>query len=220
VGLEYQVESGSWADPEPGPPCAARRPKFVDRPASRKQAGGVLIRDATAADWPAIWPFLHRIVAAGETYAYDRDMTEERAREIWMLALPGRTVVATDTDTDGTVLGSAKMNPNQMGPGAHVASASFMVDPEHGGRGVGRALGEHVLDWARAVGYRAMQFNAVVETNTRAVGLWRSLGFEIIGTVPEAFQHPVKGYVGLHVMHRRLWEPSEGNVLHGVDPQH
>jgi L-amino acid N-acyltransferase YncA len=162
----------------------------------------VLIRDATEQDWPAIWPFFHRIVAAGETYTYDRDMAEEAASALWMLDPPGRTVVALGSD--GAVLGSAKMNPNQGGPGSHVASASFMVDPAHGRQGVGRALGEHMLEWASGAGYRAVQFNAVVETNTRAVELWRSLGFEIVGTVPEAFHHPTQGYVGLHVMHRRL----------------
>jgi GNAT superfamily N-acetyltransferase len=162
----------------------------------------VLIRDATLPDWPAIWPFLHRIVAAGETYCYDRDLAEDQARAIWFVKPPGRTVVAVDVD--GAVLGTAKMYPNHGGPAAHVASASFMVDPEYAGQGVGRALGEHVLDWARAEGYRAMQFNAVVETNRGAVALWRSLGFEVLTTVPEAFQHPVHGYVGLHVMHRRL----------------
>jgi GNAT superfamily N-acetyltransferase len=96
------------------------------------------------------------------------------------------------------------MYANRPGPGSHVASASFMVDPRAAGRGVGRALGEEVLVWARASGFQAMQFNAVVETNTRAVALWRSLGFEIIGTVPEAFRHPTEGYVGLHVMYRHL----------------
>jgi ribosomal protein S18 acetylase RimI-like enzyme len=79
-----------------------------------------------------------------------------------------------------------------------------MVDPDHSGRGVGRVLGEHVLEAARADGYRAMQFNAVVESNASAVSLWRSLGFEVLGTVPEAYNHPTKGYVGLHIMHRRL----------------
>ncbi|CAM3908732.1 GNAT family N-acetyltransferase [Nocardiopsis gilva] len=96
------------------------------------------------------------------------------------------------------------MYPNQPGPGAHVASASFMVAPGRAGKGVGRALGTHVLDRARADGYRGMQFNAVVETNTRAVGLWRSLGFGIVGTVPGAFQHPEQGDVGLHIMYQRL----------------
>jgi GNAT superfamily N-acetyltransferase len=93
------------------------------------------------------------------------------------------------------------MYANRPGPGAHVASASFMVDPRHAGRGVGRALGEDALAWARAAGFRAMQFNAVVETNARAVGLWRSLGFEVLATVAEAFDHPVHGYVGLHLMY-------------------
>ena len=100
--------------------------------------------------------------------------------------------------------GTAKMNPNHMGPAAHVASASFMVAPDRYGQGIGRALGEHALAWAREEGYRAMQFNAVVETNTRAVALWRSLGFHVAGTLPQAFLHPAHGYVGLHVMYRLL----------------
>lgn len=160
------------------------------------------IRDARAGDWPAIWPILQGIVAAGETYTLPCDLDAETGRRIWLLGPPDRTVVAVDDD--GTVLGSAKMNRNHLGPASHIASASFIVAPEHSGRGVGRALGEHVLDWARAAGYRAMQFNAVVETNTRAIALWRSLGFEVVGTLPEGYRHPVHGYVGLHIMHRRL----------------
>ena len=160
------------------------------------------IRDATPGDWAAIWPFLRDIVAAGETYAYPRDLGEAPGRDLWMVEPPGRTVVAVGED--GTVLGTANMYANRMGPGSHVASASFMVDPAHQGRGAGRALGEHVVAWARDAGFRAIQFNAVVESNTRAVGLWRSLGFEVIGTVPEGFEHPTQGYVGLHVMHLRL----------------
>jgi L-amino acid N-acyltransferase YncA len=162
----------------------------------------VRIRDATPADWPAIWPFFRAIAAAGETYPYDADLPEAQARAMWMLDPPGRTVVAVDGD--GAVLGSAKMNPNYGGHGAHVSSASFMVDPAHAGHGIGRALGEEALRWARAEGYRSMVFNAVVEVNEPAVRLWRSLGFEVLGTIPEAFAHPTKGYVGLHVMHRRL----------------
>ena len=160
----------------------------------------MLIRAARADDWASIWPFFRQIVSAGETYAYDRDLTEDDGERLWMVGPPGRTVVAVDAD--GTVLGTANMYANRGGPGSHVASASFMVDPGAAGRGVGRALGEHVLTWAREAGFRAVQFNAVVETNAPAVRLWRSLGFTIIGTVPEAFHHPEHGYVGLHVMHR------------------
>jgi GNAT superfamily N-acetyltransferase len=160
------------------------------------------IREARPEDWEAIWPFFRRIVAAGETYPYDRDMSEPEGRRMWMIGPPGRAVV--ETDGAGTVTGTANMYANRGGPGSHVASASFMVDPERSGQGVGRALGEHVIDWARTSGFRAIQFNAVVETNESAVALWRSLGFEVLATVPEAFNHPRHGYVGLLIMHRFL----------------
>jgi L-amino acid N-acyltransferase YncA len=162
----------------------------------------VTIREARPEDWEAIWPFFRQIVSARETYAYDPDMSEAEGRRMWMLNPPARTVVATGADDE--VRGTASMYANRPGPGSHVASASFMVDPGHAGKGVGRALGENVIEWARASGFRAIQFNAVVETNTPAVGLWRSLGFEVVGTVPEAFEHPRHGYVGLLIMHRFL----------------
>lgn len=162
----------------------------------------LLIRDATSGDWPSIWPFLRRIVAAGDTFTWSRDVSEAAARAAWMHENgPGRTFVAVDGDT---VVGTAETHPNQPGPGAHVANAGFMVAPDHAGRGIGRALAEHVIAESRADGYRSMQFNAVVETNVGAVALWKSLGFEILATVPEAFHHPTAGYVGLHVMHRHL----------------
>jgi GNAT superfamily N-acetyltransferase len=161
----------------------------------------VLIRTATTQDWPRIHPFFSAIVAAGETYAYPENLSLEEARALWMEPPPGQTVVAVEADN---LLGSAKMSPNRPGRGSHIATASFMVSPDHGGRGVGRALGEYVITWAREQGYRGIQFNAVVETNTPAVRLWQSLGFQIIGTVPGAFHHPRHGYVGLHVMFQRL----------------
>lgn len=161
----------------------------------------VTIREARGEDWPGIWPIFEAIVAAGETYAYPLDLTLDTARAWWMESPPGQTFVAVEGDT---ILGSAKSGPNRPGRGAHVATASFMVDPEATGRGVGRALAEHVLEWAKAHGYRSMQFNAVAETNEAAVHLWQALGFSIIGTVPEAFDHARLGLVGLHVMHRRL----------------
>jgi L-amino acid N-acyltransferase YncA len=160
------------------------------------------IRDATDADWPAIWPFLRDVMAAGETYTWERDTPEDVARAKWMHKQPGVTLVAVDDR--GTVLGTAEIHPSQGGPGSHVANAGFIVDPAHAGRGVGRALGEAAIERARRVGYEAMQFNAVVETNVNAVALWLSLGFAVLATVPRAFDHPVHGKVGLHVMHRDL----------------
>lgn len=161
----------------------------------------MIIRPATDDDWPQIWPFFAAIVAAGETYAYPDDLTSETARGLWMEQPPGQTVVA---DENGVVLGSAKIGPNRPARGGHVSTASFMVDPAAQGKGVGRALGRYAVEWARAAGYRSMQFNAVVETNAAAVALWQELGFEILTTVPEAFDHPAHGLVGLHVMFRRL----------------
>jgi L-amino acid N-acyltransferase YncA len=159
----------------------------------------MVMRDAALADWPAIWPFWHEIVAAGETYTWDPRLGPDAARDLWM-GPSSRVFVAVE---DGRTVASAYLKPNYGGAAARVANAGFMVDPGYTGRGVGRRLAEHVIAEARRDGYRAMVFNAVVETNP-AVGLWRSLGFEIIGTVPEAYDHPVHGPVGLHVMHRKL----------------
>jgi L-amino acid N-acyltransferase YncA len=168
-------------------------------------ADGLLIRDATDDDWPAVWPFFHRIVAAGETHCWPADLPSERARLEWLSGERTTVLVALGEQRGAArILGTASIHPTRAGNGAHVANGSFMVDPAASGRGVGRTLGEAALARARAEGYRAMQFNAVVESNTGAIALWRSLGFEIIGTAPGAFHHPRDGYVGLHIMYQRL----------------
>jgi L-amino acid N-acyltransferase YncA len=161
----------------------------------------MIIREATDADWPAIWPIVQEVVVAGDSYTYDPDWTSDEARQVWFELPPGKTVVACD---GSRVLGTAKMGPNRPGRGAHVATASFMVGSSARGQGVGRALGEYALAWAGAQGYAAMQFNAVVASNEPAVRLWQALGFQIVGTVPEAFEHRTLGRVGLHIMYRRL----------------
>ncbi|PAZ15015.1 GNAT family N-acetyltransferase [Streptomyces sp. SA15] len=160
----------------------------------------MLIREAVAEDWPRIWPFWHRIVAAAETYAWDSDTSEEAARALWMA--PAKTVYVVEDET-GAVVASAYLTPNYGGPASRIANAGFMVDPDHAGRGIGRALAEHLLAAAEAAGYEGMVFNAVVETNP-AVKLWTSLGFTILGTVPEAYDHPRHGRVGLHIMYKAL----------------
>jgi L-amino acid N-acyltransferase YncA len=159
------------------------------------------ISRATDADWPEIYPIFTQIVDAGDTYAYPIGLSSADAHDLWIASPPGHTVVARD---GSDLLGTATMGPNRPGRGAHVATASFMVDPAAQGRGVGRALGSYVVEWARSAGYHGMQFNAVVETNAPAVHLWQSLGFTVIGTVPEAFDHRTHGLVGLHVMYQRL----------------
>jgi L-amino acid N-acyltransferase YncA len=160
-----------------------------------------VIRLATRDDWPQIWPFFREIVDAGETYAYPLDLTSEQARELWLYDPPGQTVVLVEDDR---VLGSATMGPNRPGRGAHVGTASFMVSSDARGQGVGRRLADYVVRWHREQGFRGIQFNAVVETNTSAVHLWQSLDFEIVGTVPEAFESRTHGRVGLHVMYLAL----------------
>lgn len=167
---------------------------------------GVDIREATRNDWPQIHPFFVAIVEAGESYAYPEGLTAEQTAALWLATPPGRTVVAVESDT---VLGTATMGPNRPGRGAHIATASFMVAPSASGHGVGRALGEHGISWLRDAGYRGIQFNAVVETNTAAVRLWQSLGFEILATVPGAFRHPRHGFVGLHVMFLPLQDQTD-----------
>jgi GNAT superfamily N-acetyltransferase len=162
----------------------------------------MIIRDAVDGDLAQIAPFFRAIVAAGETYAYPEDLDDQGVAELWLEGPPGRCVVAVSDE--GIVLGSAKMGPNRPWRGSHIATASFMVDPAAQGKGIGRALGEEALRWAREHGYLGMQFNAVVETNAAAVHLWQSLGFVIMTTIPEAFDHRRYGRVGLHVMYQRF----------------
>lgn len=165
-------------------------------------ASSLSLRDAVGDDLAQIAGFFRAIVADGETYAYPEDLDDRGIADLWFERPPGRCVVAVNDR--GAVLGSAKMGPNRPGRGSHIATASFMVAPAARGKGVGRALGEEALRWARARGFHGMQFNAVVETNVAAVRMWQSLGFAIMTTIPEAFEHPRHGRVGLHVMYRRL----------------
>jgi GNAT superfamily N-acetyltransferase len=159
------------------------------------------IRDVVDSDWAVIWRFMQQILAAGDTYCWPTDSSEAAARMWWMRKPGGRVFVAVG---DGAVVGTDELHPNQPGPGSQVANAGFMVSPAAAGRGIGRALARPVLQVAAEDGYAAVQFNAVVETNEPAVRPWESLGLTILATVPEAFRHPDRGLVGLHIMHRFL----------------
>lgn len=149
-----------------------------------------------------MWPIVLATVRTGETYTWNPDAGEDATRSWWVQPSPARTFVAVDDA--GIIMGTAKSGSNHGGGGAHVANGSFIVDAKYAGRGVGRALAEHVIAEARTDGFRAMQFNAVVENNVYAIRLWKSLGFAILATIPEAFRHPTEGYVGLHVMYKSL----------------
>ena len=162
---------------------------------------------ATDADWPGVWLIFREVVAAGDTYMYPPGISEGEARALWMPDDAGATRRVTYVARLGdAVVGTAYVRPNAPlgGPGDHVCNAGWMVSPACRGHGIGRRFAEYVIEHARAAGYRAMQFNAVVESNSGAVGLWLSLGFRIIGTVPGGFRHPTLGAVGVHVIWREL----------------
>lgn len=161
-----------------------------------------VIRPFEERDWPAVRAIIDHVVESGVSYVYDAGLSDDACRALWLAAAPGGTVVVEDAD--GTILGTAKLSRNQRGPGSHVANASFMVAAEARGRGIGRRLGEHVVAWAAEAGFRAMQFNAVVSDNHPAVALWTSLGFAVIGTVPEGFRHRDGRFADLLIMYRRL----------------
>ena len=158
------------------------------------------IRAATEADHDAVWNVFHEIVAAGDTYAFDPDMSRQEALAYWFRD-DTHTYVA---ERNGRVAGTYILRPNQLGPGSHVANAAFMVASDAQGSGVGRRMAEHCLSEARRMGFRAMQFNFVVSTNAPAIHLWEQLGFKIVGTLPGAFRHPEKGYGDVYVMYRSL----------------
>ena len=160
----------------------------------------MLIREATESDFEGIWPIFQAVVARGDTYVFSPAATRNDAFAYWF----GPGVSSYVAEEDGRIIGMYKLIPNQRDRGAHVANASFMVSPEMRGQGVGKALGRHCLDEARKAGFKAMQFNFVVSTNTGAVDLWKRLGFRIVGTLPGAFQHVSLGYVDAYVMHRFL----------------
>jgi ribosomal protein S18 acetylase RimI-like enzyme len=160
----------------------------------------VNIRPATITDGDAIWEILEPMIRAGETYPLPVDMNREAALGYWFS--PGHGVFVAERD--GRIAGTYYLRPNQRGGGSHVANCGYVTARAAHGGGVGRAMCEHSLAQARARGFRAMQFNFVVSTNDRAVHLWQTCGFEIVGRLPSAFNHPARGDVDALVMFRTL----------------
>jgi ribosomal protein S18 acetylase RimI-like enzyme len=162
----------------------------------------MIIRTANARDGAAIWKILEPVIRAGDTYTLPADLTREEALAYWNS--PGHEVFVAETEENAEILGTYYLRANQKGGGAHVANCGYMTAPWASGRGVARAMCQHSFEYARARGFLAMQFNFVVSTNERAVRLWQSLGFEIVGRLPAAFIHPKLGPVDALVMYRHL----------------
>lgn len=160
----------------------------------------MVIRKAKQSDRDAIWAMLEPVLRAGETYTLPRTMSRDEALAYWY-APAHRTFIAED---EGQISGTYYMRDNQAGPGNHVCNCGYVVAAQAGGKGVATALNKHSLETARAHGYKAMQYNAVVSTNLRAIALWKRCGFEILAAVPGAFLHPQNGYVDAYIMHRNL----------------
>lgn len=162
----------------------------------------MIIRRAGASDFDAIWPILCDVFRAGETYAVDPQISREEALDYWM-TLPTATFVAED---QGVTLGTYYIRTNQPGGGAHICNCGYIVAPAARGQGLAARMCEHSQIEAKALGYRAMQFNFVLASNDGAVRLWHRLGFETVGAIPDAFDHPRHGLVDAYVMYKRLGE--------------
>jgi len=158
------------------------------------------IRPAATADDDAIWAILEPTFRAGETYPIPRDIGRDEALAYWNSL--GHTVFVAEQA--GRTVGTYYLRANNRGGGAHVANCGYMTAAGATGRGIARAMCAHSLDEARARGFTAMQFNFVIASNERAVKLWQSCGFEIVGTLPGAFTHPARGPVDAYVMVRKL----------------
>jgi L-amino acid N-acyltransferase YncA len=160
----------------------------------------IKIRLATESDRDAIWKIFQEVIAAGETYPIDSNVSRDEALRYWFKH-NAHVFVA---ESGARIVGSYTLHQNQAAGGAHVANAGFIVGKEARGGGIGRAMGEHCLSEARRLGFRAMQFNFVVSTNESAVKLWQELGMKIVGILPGAFRHPTRGYVDVYVMYQEL----------------
>lgn len=160
----------------------------------------MLIRRAIESDFNSIWQIFKAVIELGDTYVFDSNTSRDDVFEYWF----GAGVISYVAEEEGQIIGMYKLVANQRDRGSHVANASFMVDPNCHGQGIGRAMGLHCLQEAKNLGYLAIQFNFVVSTNHAAIALWQKLGFSIVGTLPKAFHHRTLGYVDAHIMYRLL----------------
>ena len=167
---------------------------------AQPHSGSLIVRSARPDDAQAVWEIIEPVIRAGETYTLPPDMSRDAALAYWFS--PQHQVFVAELH--GDVVGTYYMRPNQQGGGSHVANCGYMTATTASGRGVARHMCEHSMIRAKQEGFRAMQFNFVVSTNERAVNLWLQLGFEVVGRLPGAFNHPRLGFVDALVMFQRL----------------
>lgn len=173
----------------------------MSRLALRSPRSIVQIRRFQAEDWAHVWPILRATFASGDTYAFSPDSTEAEIFQLWVES-PLATYVACSSD--GLIVGTYILKPNQPGLGSHVCNCGYVVATHARGQGVASLMCVHSQVEALALGFRAMQFNLVVSTNDTAVRLWKKLGFQIAGRLPGAFRHLRLGYVDAYVMYKQL----------------
>jgi ribosomal protein S18 acetylase RimI-like enzyme len=159
------------------------------------------IRKYQETDWSQVWPMIAKVFRAGETYAFSPEITEEEARKVW-IELPRETYIAIGQDKK--ILGTYFIKRNQPGLGAHVCNCGYIVSENVRGQGIASYMCEHSQQVAVNLGFRAMQYNLVVSTNEGAIRLWKKLGFQVIGTLPKAFNSRSSGYVDALIMYKEL----------------
>jgi len=158
------------------------------------------IRKAIPSDYDAIWEIIRQVIATGDTYVFDPNSSKEKMLAYWC-APDKHTYVAV---INSEIVGSFVLRDNQPDLGSHIANGAYMTLPSASGQGIGKAMGAYSIEEAKRLGYTAMQFNIVIKSNERAVRLWQSLGFGIIGEIPEAFNHKKDGLTNAYIMYRKL----------------
>lgn len=158
------------------------------------------IRPAEAGDRESVWEIISEVISTGDTYVFAPGTGKEVMLGYWF-GEGAHTYVA---EMYGLIAGTFVIKDNQPGLGSHIANAGYMTRPSEFGKGIGTAMGKFSIEEAKSLGYQAMQFNIVVKSNHAAVRLWQKLGFEIIGEIPDAFQHPEHGLTNGYIMYRKL----------------
>lgn len=161
----------------------------------------IFIRKYEEKDKEEIWKIIEYVIAQGDSFTFALDTPREFALSDWCSS-EKHTFVAVDENEK--VIGTFYIKPNQIGLGSHIANGSYMVAPEARRKGIGRLMGKHSIEEAKKLGFHAMQFNFVVKNNEKAVNLWKSLGFEIIGEIPDAYRHKENGLTNAYIMYRKL----------------